>query len=68
MVDRVKLLDDIYMPIEGQWAIIRAGSVIDVPDKAAFATQHISVLSPGEPAGSLKNAAHARPIRSVVIK
>ncbi len=68
MADRIKLLEDVYMPIEGQWGIVAAGTVLDVPTSTAFAAKHISVLSPGETVGALKNAAHSTPIRGLRIK
>ena len=68
MVKRVRLLEDIAMPVEGQIAVVAAGSVLDVPDTFPLSSKHILVLSPSEPARTLKNAAHAAPIRGLRIK
>lgn len=65
MVDRIQLLHDVYMKVDGQWAIVLSGSVIDVPDKAVFAGKHVSVLSPGEPAGALAPHGGPTPVRSL---
>lgn len=68
MVKRIQLLADTFMPIEGQWAVVAAGTVIDAPDTFGVHTSNVQTLSPGEAAGTLKNAAHTRPIRSLRIK
>lgn len=68
MVKRIKLLTDVFMPIEGQWCLVAAGAVIDAPDSMGTSDSNIQIISPGEAAGSLKNAAHARPIRNLRIK
>lgn len=68
MVKRVRLLEDIAMPVEGQICVVAAGSVLDTPDTFPLSSKHISVLSPSEPARTLKNVAHTVPIRGVRIK
>ena len=64
MVDRIQLSVAHYMKLDGQWTIVESGTVIDVPDAAAFQGT-AKVLSPGEAAGTLTIANTPTPVRSV---
>ena len=65
MVDRIRLEVPIYMPIDGQWDIVLPGTVLDVASATAFATGHVTILSPSEPAGTLASHGKPTPVRNV---
>ena len=60
MPKRVKLLQDIYMPLDGQWQMVLSGSVVDIPDTMNISAAQATQLSPGEAAGAL-HPTHQKP-------
>jgi hypothetical protein len=62
---RYQLKADVYMPLNGQWQIVQSGTVFDDDITKAYATAHVVVLSPGEPAGSLGPHGKATSVRNV---
>jgi len=63
---RYKLTADVYMPLDGQWSIVGAGTVFDDLPNVTYAMGHATILSPGEPAGPLGSHNRATSIRNVV--
>ena len=65
MTDRIQLTQPVYMKLDGQWRIVYGGSVMDVPSAGAFSAQHVTILSPSEPAGTLAAHGGPTPVRNI---
>jgi hypothetical protein len=63
MVDRIQLTALTFMPLDGQWQLVKSGTVIDVPDAAVYRGAS-TILSPAEPAGTLKSHGKPTPVRT----
>ena len=61
MVDRVQLNVECYMPLDGQWQIVLAGTVFDCPTASTFG----SATKLTESAGTLASHGKPTPVRSV---
>jgi len=63
---RYQLTKDVYMPLDGQWQIVQAGSVFDDNTLVNYHPSTVTVLSPGEPAAAaLSTHGKATPVRGV---
>lgn len=60
---RIQLNAPIYANVDGQWRIVEAGTVLDVPS-ITFSAAQITVLSPGEAAGTLAPHGGPTPVRN----
>ena len=62
---RYQLKSDVYMPLDGQWGLVRSGTVFDDAPTVNYTSTQVTILSPGEPAGSLGANGRATSVRNV---
>ena len=62
---RYQLKADVYMPLDGQWGIVKAGTVFDDLSTVGYSSTHVTILSPGEPAGTLGPHNKSTSVRNV---
>jgi hypothetical protein len=63
---RYQLKEDVYMKIDGLWALVAAGTVFDDKGTVNYASRHVTVLNETIP--GLASHGTATPVRSVRIK
>lgn len=44
LTQRVTLNQDLYLPVDGQWAIIGSGSIIDCPANWQFGPGQVTIM------------------------
>lgn len=62
---RYQLKTDVYMPLDGQWGIVKSGTVFDDLPTVNYSPAHVTILSPGEPAGTLGPHNKSTSVRNV---
>lgn len=60
---RYQLTQDVYMPLDGQWGVVGAGTVFDDAPNVTYAKGHATVLA--ETASALGSHARATSVRNV---